>query len=156
MSNSMNCAEKIDQMNKGVAWGMFICGITYFITAAEKLVEPGTINKALDYAGGIGVLLTLVITLIACFPVIKIKIGSSSLLKNEPESFMTDTMHKSFKNSWIVTMMFLVLLLAFQNIIDDLNIAPSFYFIVLFGFMTLTASISFLFLSRDNGQEEEL
>ena len=156
MNKNHNCAETIDRMNRGVAWGMFICGVTYFINAAEKLVEPGTLNSSLDVAGGIGVVLTMLVTLFAIFPVMKLKMTGAFMLKKEPESFMSDAMHTSFKNSWVATMLFLVLILAFQKPIDNLGIESSFYFIVLFGFMALSASISFFVITREDELEEEL
>ena len=155
MNETTNCAEKLDKMNKGVAWGMLVCGVTFLIIAAEKVVEPGQLNSVLDFAGGFGAMVTLVITFTACYPVIKMLLSGNTQIKKENESFMSNTMNTSFKNSWIITMMFLVIILSLQNIIDGLNIAPSFYFVLLFGFMTLSAAINFLYLSRDDDSEHE-
>ncbi|MRX27278.1 hypothetical protein [Kangiella sp. HZ709] len=154
MSKSVNCAEAIDNMNRKVAWGLLFVGITYFMQAAEKLLEPGALNSALDIASGVGVVLTMGVTLWGIFPVMKLKAGGKLLSKSEPESFMTDAMHTSFKNSWMVTMITTTVALAFQKYIDDWNIETSFYLIVLFGFMTLTASLSFFYLTRNDDVED--
>ncbi len=154
MSKSVNCAEAIDHMNRRVALGMFFVGITYFMQAGEKLLEPGFWNSALDIASGVGVVLTMGVTLWGILPVAKLKIGGQFLKRSEPESFLTDAMHMSFKNSWIATMMSMVVVLAFARFIDDWSIEPSFYFIVIFGFMTLTASLSFFYLTRNDDVED--
>ncbi len=150
----MNCAEAIDRMHKYIAWGMLICGVTYFIVAAEKVFEQQPLNDYLDVASGFGAFLTAAVTFIGMIPVIRLKISGTFLMKKEPESFMTDAMHTSFKNSWIATMMFLVLLLALQRKLDEFALDGSFYLISLFGFMAFTASLSFLFLTRNDGLDE--
>lgn len=154
MKESMNCAETIDRMNRGVALGMLFCGITYFMQAAEKVIEPGTLNSVLDLGTAIGVVLTMVTTAWACYPVVRMKLSGKLFLNGEPESFVTDAMQMSFRNSWIITILILTLALAFQKFIDGWNIETSFYLILMFGLMTFTASVNFFYLTRSDDLEE--
>ncbi|NVK22928.1 MAG: hypothetical protein HWD86_10460 [Kangiellaceae bacterium] len=154
MSKTINCAEAIDRMHKYIAWGMLICGITYFIVAAEQVFEQQPFNDYLDVARAIGVFLTVLVVFLGMWPVIRLKFAGKFMIKKEPESFMTEAMHASFKNSWLATMLFVVVLLSIQNKLDDLAFEISFYLIVLFGFMASSAALSFLYLTRNDGLDD--
>lgn len=134
---------------------MLICGITYFVQAGEKLLQPGVLNSSLDVISMIGVVLTMLVTIIGCWPVIKMKTKLKMNLCPEPESFLTNAMQTSFRNSWLATMVLLVLVLALQKPIDKLQLDTSFFLIILFGFMAASTGISFLYLTREDSDEDQ-
>lgn len=70
-----NCAETVDRMQRGVAWGMLLCGITYLIILAEDLTPKGTLNSILDKVTLGGVAITMAVTIFAIWPALKQKLG---------------------------------------------------------------------------------
>ncbi len=150
----MSCAEAIDHLNGKVAWGMLFMGVTYFLRAAEQLVEPGAVNSTLDIVSGITMVTSMLLTFWAIWPVAKLKIGNKLINQPEGDSFLTDAMNMSFKNSWIITFMTTTLCLAFQKFMDDWGLPVSFYLIFLFGFMAVTASLSFFYLTKKDDLED--
>ncbi|NVJ66796.1 MAG: hypothetical protein HWE16_09910 [Gammaproteobacteria bacterium] len=157
MSKSVNCAEVLDRMQKGVAWGMIVCGITYFFVAAEKVFEENPLNDYLDFASAVGVFFTFVVTFIAIFPVAKLKLQGKMKDQKEPESFVAQSLMTSIVRSFHINIIFLVLLLAFQKPLDDWGMPPSFYLILIFGSMVFWVGANFLYLTRsDDFDEDEL
>ena len=157
MSKAVNCAEVLDRMQKGVAWGMIVCGITYFFVAAEKVFEENPLNDYLDFASGVGVFLTFVVTFLAIFPVAKMKFQGKMTGQKEPESFITQSLISSIVRSFHINIGVLVLLLAFQKPLDDWGMPPSFYLILMFGSMVFWVGANFLYLTRaDDLEDDEL
>lgn len=155
MSKSMNCADVLDRMQRGVAWGMVVCGLTYFVVAAEKVFEENPINNYLDFMSGLGAFLTMLVTLIAMYPIVKLKLQGKLTGANEPESFFGLSMLKSIARSFYINMFILVMLLSLGNKFDEMNLEPSFFLILLFGTLVFFVGVNFLYLTRNDGLEDD-
>lgn len=152
--NKNNCAETVDRVQTGVARGMLVCGITYLILLWEALTEKGRLNEILDFAAIIGSFLTVVVTFVSLWPVIKQKLTGKVLVKNEAESFVSGAMLASFKNGWIALTLTLVVLLGLSKYLDSLGLPLKFYFVLLFAVAVLSASISFFWITREDDLED--
>ncbi|RDX36441.1 hypothetical protein DZA50_05090 [Kangiella sp. HD9-110m-PIT-SAG07] len=151
--NQKNCAEIVDRVQTGVARGMLVCGVTYLVLLAEVLTAKGRLNEILDFAAIIGSALTVIVTFVSLWPVIKQKLTGKSFVPNEPESFISGAMLASFKNGWIALTLTLVFLLGLSKFLDGLGLPLKFYFVLLFAVAVLSASISFFWLTRDDDLE---
>lgn len=154
MSKRVNCAEAMDRMQKGVSWGMIVCGVTYFFVAAEKLFEDNPVNDYLDFASGVGVFLTCAITLLAMFPVIRMKL-KGEMTGKEPESFFSQAMITSVANSFHINLFVIIVMLGLTSKIDEWSMPPSFYLVLIFGSLVFWVGANFLFLTRNDGLEED-
>ena len=148
-----NCAETVDRVQTGVARGMLVCGVTYLILLWEALTEKGRLNEILDFAAIIGSAVTVIVTFVSLWPVIKQKLTGKTLVKNEAESFVSGAMLASFKNGWIALTLTLVVLLGTTKFLDSLALPLKFYFVLLFAVAVLSASLSFFWLTRDDDLE---
>ena len=154
MKQQMNCAEAVDRMQKGVASALLICGFTYLVLLVEELTPSGTLNKVLDAVSGIGVLITLIVTFVAMWPLMKLKMKGHFRLDKEPESFFSNAMLMSFKNGWIASMVTIVLLLGVSTKLETFELSHKFFFILLFAVSVLSVSISFFWQTRKDGLDE--
>ncbi|ACV27228.1 hypothetical protein [Kangiella koreensis] len=148
-----NCAETVDRMQRGVAWGMLLCGITYLFIIAEELTPKGTLNNVLDMITMGGVVITMAVTLVAMWPALKQKLGGQLIGPKEPEGFVSGAMLVSFKNGWIVTTLSITILLSFSSRLELLELPLRFYFTSLFAIAVLSASLSFFWLTREDDLE---
>lgn len=149
----INCAETVDRVQKGVARGMLVCGLTYLLILWEELTDKGRLNEMLDFAVIIGSMLTIAVTFISLWPVIKQKMTGRVLVKNQPESFISGAMLASFKNGWIVLTLSLVVLISVSKFVESFELSLRFYFALLFAIAVLSASISFFWLTREDDLE---
>lgn len=149
-----NCAETVDKVQTGVARGMLVCGMTYIVMLWELLTAKGRLNEVLDFAVIIGAFLTVVVTFISLWPVIKQKLTGKVFVQNQTESFVSGAMLASFKNGWIALTLTLVVLLGGAKFLDGLGLPLRFYFVLLFAIAVLSASISFFWITRDDDLEE--
>lgn len=148
-----NCAETVDRMQRGVAWGMLLCGITYLIIIAEDLTPKGTLNNILDMITMAGVVVTMVTILVAFWPALKQKMSGQLNRSKEPESFLSGAMLESFKNGWIASTLSIVVLLSVSSRLELLELPIRFYFTALFAIAVLSVSISFFWLTREDDLE---
>lgn len=148
-----NCAETVDRVQRGVARGMLVCGLTYLFLLWEELTDKGRLNEILDFTVIIGSVLTVAVTFISLWPVIKQKLTGKILVKNEPESFVSGAMLASFKNGWIALTLSLVVLIGMSKFIESFDLSLRFYFALLFAIAVLSASISFFWLTREDDLE---
>lgn len=148
-----NCAETVDRMQRGVAWGMLLCGITYLVIIAEDLTPKGTLNNILDMITMAGVVVTMGITLVAIWPALKQKMSGQLNRSKEPESFLSGAMLESFKNGWIASTLSIVVLLSVSSRLELLELPIRFYFTALFAIAVLSVSISFFWLTREDDLE---
>lgn len=151
--SNINCAEAVDRMNKGLAWGLLLIAVTYGLEATGFMVSEQA-KEILSKVSGVTTVLTVLATLWGMWPIIKLKIQKNISVGQEPESFFCNAMHTSFKNSWVATTLVIVILLSQANRLEGLELPLKFYLISLFGFTTLVASLSFLLLTRDDGGQE--
>lgn len=152
--NQRNCAETIDRMQKGVAWGMLICGITYLFILAEDLTPQGTLNSIFDIIIMAGVVITMVVTFAAIWPAMKKKVTGQLVGHQEPEGFVSGAMLLSFKNAWIATTCSITILLGLSSQLENLELTIKFYFTLLFAISALSASISFFWITREDDLED--
>ncbi|WP_223669665.1 hypothetical protein [Kangiella shandongensis] len=152
--NQKNCAETVDRMQKGVALGMLICGLTYLAILAEDLTPKGTLNEVLDLIIMVGVVITMSVTLYAIWPALKQKLSGKLIANSEPEGFVSGAMLSSFKNGWIAITFSISILLGLSSQLELLDLDIRFYFTSLFAIAVLSVSISFFCLTRDDGLEE--
>ncbi|WP_018624437.1 hypothetical protein [Kangiella aquimarina] len=148
-----NCAETVDRMQRGVAWGMLLCGITYLIILAEDLTPKGTLNSILDKVTLGGVAITMAVTIIAIWPALKQKLSGQLIGAKEPEGFLSGAMLTSFKNGWIATTLSITILLSLSSRFELLELPIRFYFTSLFAIAVLSVSISFFWLTREDDLE---
>lgn len=118
-----NCAETVDRVQRGVARGMLVCGLTYLFLLWEELTDKGRLNEILDFTVIIGSVLTVAVTFISLWPVIKQKLTGKILVKNEPESFVSGAMLASFKNGWIALTLSLVVLIGMSKFIESFDLS---------------------------------
>ena len=150
---SHNCAETVDRVQTGVARGMLVCGITYLFLLWETLTDKGRLNEILDFIAIIGSGLTVIVTFVSLWPVIKQKLTGKVVVKNEPESCVSGAMLASFKNGWIALTLTIVVLLGLSKFLDGLALPLKFYFVLLFAVAVLSASVSFFWLTREDDLE---
>lgn len=124
---------------------MTICGVTYFVVAAEKAFEQNPLNDYLDLATVVGIALTVAVTFFAMFPVIKMKLTGKMKGKKEPESFFSQVMISSLVRSFHINLFLLIILLGLESRIDKWSLPPSFYLVVMFGSMVFWVGMVFLF-----------
>ena len=148
-----NCAETVDRMQRGVAWGMLLCGLTYLFIIAEDFTPKGTLNSILDMVTMGGVVITMGVTLIAIWPGIKQKLGGQLVGAKETEGFVSGAMLVSFKNGWIATALSITVLLSFSSRLELLELPVRFYFTSLFTIAVLSVSLSFFWLTREDDLE---
>jgi len=141
-------------MQKGVAWGMLICGLTYLVLLIEELTPSGKLNQILDGISGLGVVMTLGVTFLAMWPLMKMKLQGKFKLVKEPESFFSNAMLMSFKNGWIASMVTIILLLGFSSWLETFELSHKFFFILLFAVSVLSVSISFFWQTRKDDLEQ--
>jgi hypothetical protein len=154
MKKNINCAEAVDRMQNGVAWGMLICGLTYIVLLVEELTPAGTLNQVLDGISGLGVIITLIVTFLAMWPLIRMKLKGEFTLAKEPESFFSNAMLMSFKNGWIASMVTIILLLGVSTRLETLGLSHKFFFILLFAVSILSVSLSFFWQTRKDGLDD--
>lgn len=148
-----NCAETVDRMQRGVAWGMLLCGITYLFIIAEDFTPKGTLNNVLDMITMGGVVITMAVILVAIWPSLTQKLGGQLAGAKEPEGFVSGAMLVSFKNGWIATTLSITVLLSFSSRLELLELPVRLYFTSLFAIAVLSVSLSFFWLTREDDLE---
>ena len=154
MNESTNCAEVIDKMYTRLAIGLLVAAVAYFLKATVFLTGPATDNTLEKISFWAGVL-TILVVLTGMIPVMWRKLSSKSWTLEEPESYIQDAFKEALKRSWMITFVTLVILKSMDRMMQAWALPAEFYLQAMISLMMLTASVSFLWLSRETHQEQD-
>ncbi|MGJ8663894.1 MAG: hypothetical protein ACSHWU_09595 [Marinicella sp.] len=153
MSNNHSCAEAMDLMNSRIAIGLLLASFTYGLDASNYLFEFGE-NQVFKWVGFSITVFSALWIFRAIGPMLWKKIKSKSVIHHEPESFITDSFHKSIIRSWIFTIAVLMLLKVLENYFSKVDLPVEFYVNALIFIMLFSASSIFLVMTHPNEEDD--
>jgi hypothetical protein len=154
MNNNQNCAEAMDLMNTRIAIGLLLASITYALDASIYLFTDGN-NQVFKWIGFTTSLLAAAWIFRAIGPMLWNKFKSRSMKFQEPESFVTETLHKAIIKSWTITIAALMVLKVSERMISRVGLPIEFYINALVFIMLFSASVIFLVMTRFNDADDK-
>lgn len=143
-----HCAEKIDRIYSRLAWIMLMTGGLYVVKLLAPLLPDGwqaNIQTAIPWMGSlIGLMIVW-----ALGPNLLQKIKNQQAVDQDPEGFAAHALQQALSISWGITIAGMVLFQTVSKVLFTAVISGTTYFNVMFALMTVSASITFLFLVHD-------
>ena len=154
MSND-SCAEKIDRIYIRLAWIMVLTGLIFVLKILAVLVPDWqAMIKTATPVLGLLISLSIIWTL---GPSALKNLRGQNKSSKEPEGFVADMLQQALAVSWGVTLVGIVLVQLINQVFGSNQITAQLLSSVLFALMTLSASLTFLYLVKEesNGEAEE-
>ena len=151
------CIEKSEKIYHKLAWGMVVVGLMYVLKIAALMID----GMWQQWIQGVVIFLGFVISVMIIWtlaPTLWKQLKGQNVQRNEPEGFTSDMMNQAIRISWGMTFVGMVMVQSINTVLLDQSLSTEMFFNVMFALMSLSASITFLYLTStgfDQVQDEE-
>lgn len=143
-----NCAEKVDRIYSRLAWIMLMTGGLFVIKLLAPVMADSWQPIIKTTIPWLGIMISL-LTLWTLGPNLWQKVKNQQAVDQDHEGFAAHALQQALSISWGVTIAGMVLLQTVNSVLISTAISGTTFFNVMFALMTVSASITFLFLVHE-------